>query len=84
MPRNAPSRPVLVSHVCSEHGERLVAPVSSTIWCKCGQLCQVDVAAWVATTLDHYPDCDLRELAGMASIPWSHVEAVLNKQGAEH
>jgi hypothetical protein len=83
MTRNAPSRPVLVRHVCEVHGERLLAPVTSTVSCKCGQLCSVDVAGWVATTLDHYPDRDLRELAGMASIPFEKVQEVLNNRQGE-
>ena len=60
---------MLVSHVCDEHGPRLVAPVGMTIECFCGKRCDVDVAGWVATQLAQRPGADIGELARQAGIP---------------
>jgi endogenous inhibitor of DNA gyrase (YacG/DUF329 family) len=75
--RNTLSEPQLVSHVCPEHGERLVAPVSMTIECFCGKRCDIDVADWVATAREHYPSEDIVELAKQVGIPAAQARAAL-------
>jgi endogenous inhibitor of DNA gyrase (YacG/DUF329 family) len=78
MPRNAMSLPQSVSHVCPKCGPRIIAPTTSVHWCRCGLRCEIDVGEFVATMRAHYPDGDLRELAGRAQIAWPKVQAVLN------
>jgi hypothetical protein len=80
MARNDPSLPMLGNFNCPTHGARMLAPVTSTIYCRCGLPCNLDVEAWVADMQQLHPDHSLRELAGMAGIPFEKVEEAL--QGA--
>jgi hypothetical protein len=80
MPPNSLSLPQCVSFVCGVHGQRIIAPVGTTHWCKCGRLCEIDVAAWVAEQQHQRPDEDIRALAGVAGIALSKVEEVIQTE----
>jgi hypothetical protein len=75
--RNAPSTPAIVSHVCPTHGPRLQAPPYMSNVCRSGRATEVDVAGWVATARDHYPDEDPIELAEQVGIPAAQAQAAL-------
>jgi hypothetical protein len=81
MARNAMSRPVSVRHVCEEHGERLIGPVSLQPQCTCGRPTRIDAAAWVAEVSDLYPNESLESLAAEAGVPYSLVEEAINTEG---
>jgi hypothetical protein len=77
--QNAMSQPVLVSHVCEVHGERIIAPVTYDAVCRCGRRCEIDVPRWLAEMHDRYPDESLEQLSAEAGIAWSQVQEVLNQ-----
>jgi hypothetical protein len=75
--RNSLSEPQLFSHNCPEHGERLVAPISMTIECRCGRQCEPDIGAWVAEQVAQRPGENVEELAARAGIPAAKARTAL-------
>jgi hypothetical protein len=77
---NEPSQPQIVNFLCSEHGQQLQAPPTMTVTCRCGRQCDVDVAAWVETQLDHRPGEDIEALAREAGLPPHRARAALEQR----
>jgi hypothetical protein len=77
------SQPVIVSHVCEEHGQVIAAPVHYDAVCRCGRRCEIDVAAWMAEASAHYPNESLEQLSAEAGIGWAQVEQAIQNQTEE-
>jgi hypothetical protein len=77
---NELSQPQIVSHNCPEHGQRLQAPPTMGVQCRCGRQCEIDVAGWVATQRDQRPDEDIGQLARKVGVPATQARAALEQR----